>query len=87
MVTQSPTHTGPEARIREIFRNDLELDVENDTEVVRSGLLDSMAFVKLLVGLEREFGIRIDLAALDLEDFGTVEQIARLVSSKRRESS
>lgn len=83
MITKSPRQrTGLEGAIHRIFRDSLELDVGVDTEVIENGMLDSLAFVKLLVELENEFGIKIDLTALDLDDFSSVTRVARLVEAE-----
>jgi acyl carrier protein len=52
-----------------------------DTDVIAGGMLDSLAFVQLLVSLENEFGVKMNLADLDLDDFSSVSNIARLVSA------
>lgn len=82
MILQSvQLHDGVESKIHGIFRDGLELDVEVDTDVIAGGLLDSLAFVQLLVSLEEEFGLEVNLAEMDLEDFSTVSSIARLVAA------
>ncbi len=82
MILQSvQVHDGVESRVHRIFRDSLELDVEVDTDVIAAGLLDSLAFVQLLVSLEEEFGLEVNLAEMELEDFSTVSSIARLVAA------
>ena len=82
MITEAvQLHDGVESKVHRIFRDSLELDVEVDTDVISGGLLDSLAFVQLLVSLEEEFGLEVDLAEMELEDFSTVSRIARLVSA------
>jgi D-alanine--poly(phosphoribitol) ligase subunit 2 len=95
MITQSQQHVAPppdphvappraagiESKVHRIFREGLELDVDVDTDVIEEGLLDSLAFVQLLLALEEEFGIKVDLADLELDQFSTVSNIARLVST------
>jgi D-alanine--poly(phosphoribitol) ligase subunit 2 len=76
-------HEGVESRVHRIFRDGLELDVEVDTDVIAGGLLDSLAFVQLLVSLEEEFGLEVNLAEMEIEDFSSVSRIARLVTSGR----
>ena len=66
-----------------IFVHGLDLDVDPATDVVASGVLDSLAFVQLLAALESEFGIKVDIATLDLEDFSTVSSIAQFVVAAR----
>ena len=75
--------TDTETRVRALFLSGLELDVDTDTDVIESGVLDSMAFVQLLLELEREFEIVVDMGALDLEDFRSVRSIARYVELSR----
>ncbi len=75
-----PRHPGVEASVHRIFRDSLELDVEVDTDVIAGGMLDSLAFVQLLLALEEEFGMKVDLADLELDDFNSVASVARLVA-------
>lgn len=72
-------HTGVEASVHRIFRDGLELDVDVDTDVIAGGMLDSLAFVQLLLALEEEFGVKVDLSDLELDDFNSVASVARLV--------
>lgn len=84
MVTESArTQNGVEARILRIFRDTLELDVEVDTDVIAEDMLDSVAFVQLLLSLETEFGMRVELAEMDLDDFCSVARIAMIVRPDR----
>lgn len=46
-----------------------------------SGILDSVSTLKLVTFLEEEFGL--ELEARDVEQLGTLEEIARLVHAKR----
>jgi len=73
-----------ESRVHRIFRDGLELQVDVDTDVIAGGMLDSMAFVRLLVSLEEEFGLEVDLADMDLDDFSSVSSVARLVAASPR---
>ena len=52
-----------------------------DTDVVETGLIDSMAIVELLFALEQELGIEIPPALLDIEHFRTLERLAALVDA------
>jgi D-alanine--poly(phosphoribitol) ligase subunit 2 len=70
------------ARTREIFRSALELDVHPTMDVIDAGLLDSMGFVRLLFELEQEFAVTIDVASLDLDEFRTLEGVARFVEAR-----
>ena len=76
-------------RIRRIFRDALAIEVPAvTTDIVETGLLDSLALVTLLFELEKEFEITIPLDALDLDSLRTVERIVvfaeRLAEPGRR---
>ena len=50
-----------------------ESDLSDDMDLVRSGLLDSLAFIDLITALEKEAGKELDLdAALDRPDATTI---------------
>ncbi len=69
-------------RIQKLFVEALSVPAPDpDTDVVESGLLDSLALVTLLFEVEREFGIQIPLDTLDVDDFRTVERMAKLVDA------
>lgn len=55
----------------------------NDTPLLSTGILDSIATLKLVTFLEEEFGIAVEPhEAGDEEFFGTLDTIAALVSEK-----
>jgi methoxymalonate biosynthesis acyl carrier protein len=54
-----------------------------DVDLMGTGLIDSLAFVTLLLGLERRFGISIDVNELDLDDFRTTTSIVAYVTRNR----
>ena len=53
------------------------------TPLMSSGILDSLATLKLITFLEQEFGVRIDAHEADEEHFETIDDICQLVESKR----
>ncbi len=68
--------------VRRILRERMAVEVPApDTDLFASGLVDSLAFVELLVGIEEELGQRIALDRMELDDLRTVERIARLLVS------
>ncbi len=70
------------ARIRRILRERVNVDVPDaDTDLLDTGLLDSMTLVELLAELEKEFGIPIDIAELELDDLRTVARIGAFVAA------
>lgn len=70
-----------ETRVQRIFLEQMQFDVPSvEEDLFDSGVVDSLSFVELLVHLEEEFGRRIDIEELDLDDFRTVAKIARVLS-------
>lgn len=66
-----------ERRVEEIFARELQVEVPGrDIDIIDSGLVDSLSFVRLLSVLEEEFQFQIDLDRLELDDFRTVSSIA-----------
>jgi D-alanine--poly(phosphoribitol) ligase subunit 2 len=79
------------ARLRErivgVFSNALHRDVpSDDIDLFEAGLLDSLAFVDLLLQLEREFGVRTSVEDLEVENFSSIARIADFVSARAAES-
>lgn len=74
--------------ILRVFRDVMSVEVPSrKTDILETGLLDSLALVTLLVELEERFGVRIDLETLDLEDLRTVESLGAVVDQLRTEGS
>ena len=48
---------------------------ERDIDLFEAGLLDSMAAIELLVGIEIEFGVEIAPTAVEREEMNTVNKI------------
>jgi len=55
-----------------------------DTDLINTGLVDSLMFVGFLAQLEQEFGIQLSLQDLELDRFRTVTRIAAFVATKVR---
>ena len=69
-------------RIRCLFTEALHMDAPAPgTDLIDSGLLDSLALVELLHALEHEFAFEIPFDELDIESFRTVERIAAFVEA------
>ncbi len=68
-------------RVRALIAEHFHIEVlEADTDLLDSGILDSMQFVELFAYLEEEFGLRIPIEEVELDDLRTPERLARLVS-------
>ena len=67
-----------------IFADELAIEIpDTESDLVQSGLLDSLTLVDLLVHLERSFGFTVVMDELDLEDFRSVDRIAAYVDRCR----
>lgn len=53
------------------------------TPLMTTGILDSIATLKLIMFLEEEFGVQVDAHEADEEHLNTLEAICVLVDSKR----
>lgn len=74
---------GFQDRIRTLFLKEMHLDVASmDVDLFETGVIDSLAFVNLLVYLEQEFGIRISLDDLELDHFRSIARIAEFIASR-----
>ena len=43
---------------------------------------DSIPFIKVIVALEDEFGIQFDVDKIDIENFKTIQELAKYIESK-----
>ena len=72
-------------RIAAVFSGGLQLDVPaSDTDLFETGILDSLAFVQLLVQLEEEFGVTTSVDDLELDNFRSLDSIAAFIASRVR---
>ncbi|PYO26841.1 MAG: hypothetical protein DMD86_19060 [Candidatus Rokuibacteriota bacterium] len=69
-----------EARIRQVFRDQLKLEVPSD--LFETAALDSMMFVDLLVHLEREFGVKVALEDIEFDHFRSIARITQFVARR-----
>lgn len=75
-------------RIAGVFSNALHLDVPAfDTDLFDTGVLDSLAFVELLLQLEREFGVTTSVDDLEIENFRSIDSIADFVAARAGEAA
>jgi acyl carrier protein len=58
-------------------------DLKNDYPLLENEVLDSMGIFSVVSFLETEFGIEVEDEELVPENFGTIDDIARLVEQKQ----
>lgn len=70
-------------KLTELFVRKLNLEVPSvETDLVGTGLLDSLALVELLAQLEETFGVSISTDDLELENFRSIASIASFVAQR-----
>ncbi len=68
-------------QLTKLFLEKLSLEVPAaDTDLLETGLLDSLSFVSLLLVLEQEFGRRVDVHDLEIDRFRTIAKIAEFIT-------
>jgi acyl carrier protein len=55
-----------------------QVELTRYTNLIESGLLDSIGFVELIVFMEGQTGCNIDLSDVDPSEFTTVEGLSRI---------
>jgi acyl carrier protein len=67
-------------RVRLLIRDVLSVEVpDGDSDLIDSGLLDSLALVTLIAEIEHEFKLELPLEDLDVDQFRSVERILELL--------
>jgi acyl carrier protein len=71
-------------KLTELFAKKLNLEVSSvDTDLVETGLLDSLALIELLAQLEETFGFSVSTDDLEFENFRSIASIAGFVAQRR----
>jgi acyl carrier protein len=66
-----------------VFRDKLFIELPAaDTDLLDSGVLDSLQLVQLLLHVEQDLGYRIPLDEIDLDDLRSLERLARLIAAR-----
>lgn len=76
-------------KIRSFITNELAPDsgIENialDYEIITSGLVDSLALVRLVAWIESEFQLSLGDMNISPADFGSIEKINQFINSASR---
>lgn len=73
--------SSPDDVVRRVVQGVLGVELPDEqTDLIATGLLDSLALVSLVVELEQELGVEIPFATLDLDDFRTLRTLCALVA-------
>ncbi len=69
-------------RLRALFVESLHIEVPSaDTDLFETGMLDSLQLVELLLQLEQQFGFRIKIDDIELDDLRSLARIAGLLAA------
>ena len=80
-----PDSTNLERRIAVLFSDKLNVQVPSlETDLIDTGLVDSLTFVEFLAHLEQDFGVHVSLEDLEIDNFRTIARIAAFVATKSR---
>jgi acyl carrier protein len=72
-----------ESQLVRLFAEKLNIEVPSvETDLIDTGLVDSLAFVEFLAQLEAGFGIQVSLEDLEIDRFRTISSIARFIATK-----
>ncbi|WP_058259547.1 acyl carrier protein [Fenollaria timonensis] len=68
-------------KIKEIIEDVTGEEVEDTTEIIEEGILDSFDIVTLVIELNDAFGVKIQVSELLPENFANVLAIEKLIKS------
>lgn len=78
-----PDANGLREQVTDVFLRSLNLDVPSpDTDLFETGLLDSLAFVELLLAIENDFGVTTSVEDLEVDNFRSIARIAEFVNAR-----
>ncbi len=68
---------------KEVVTNPELLPIKNDTQLIKSGILDSLSLLKLVFFLEQKFNISVGMEDVVPQNFDTIDTISSYVASKK----
>lgn len=81
-------HQHLEERLAQTLVDVLHVDVPSrETDLIRTGRLDSVGLVDLLLRLEREYRVRVDMESLEIDQFRSLGSITAFVAARTSTSA
>jgi D-alanine--poly(phosphoribitol) ligase subunit 2 len=81
-LSQPPDLTRLIERVQAVFTGSLNVDVPStDTDLLESGLLDSLGLVSLLLHIEQEFGVSVSLEEMDFDQWRSIRSISSFLAT------
>jgi D-alanine--poly(phosphoribitol) ligase subunit 2 len=72
-----------ERQLVRLFAEKLNVEVPSvETDLIETGLVDSLTFVEFLAQLEEGFGIQVSLEDFEIDRFRTISKIADFITTK-----
>lgn len=72
-----------EERLAETLAEVLHVDVPSrETDLIRTGRLDSVGLVDLLLRLERHYGVHVEMENLEIDQFRSLGAITAFVAAR-----
>ncbi|TBN04421.1 acyl carrier protein [Hyunsoonleella flava] len=65
-----------------LFDNEMEEDLDSDTDLLGSGILDSLGMVQLIAFVEKEFMVKVPPEDMVIENFMNVDSVCAYLLSK-----
>ena len=76
-------HDALEGRLAQTLAEVLHVDLPSaETDLIRTGRLDSVGLVDLLLRLERHYGVRVDMEDLEVDHFRSLRSITAFVAAR-----
>jgi acyl carrier protein len=61
---------------------DMDEELDSETDLLGSGILDSLGMVQLIAFVEKEFNVNVDPEDMVIENFMDIKSICSYISSK-----
>ena len=56
-----------------------EKEITDDFDIMKEGIVDSIGFIQLISAIEEQFGIEIDLEAMDTENLTVIGSLCKYI--------
>lgn len=66
----------------QLLDDEMDEDLDGDTDLLGSGILDSLGMVKLIAFVEKEFDVKVDPEDMVIENFMNINSVCAYISSK-----
>jgi acyl carrier protein len=73
--------------IQALCADKLSIQVEADTDLLETGVFDSMTLVQFILHLEERFTFHLPMEDIEVDSFRSVTKIAELVANRTRDNS